>query len=423
MRRSSNLSLPSLFLLFSAQLASAAIVTVNNNGDPAIGTPANCAEDNGGTCTLRDAISAATGGSDTIVFSTDMKIVLASSGTLDIGFRNITIDATGKSVLIDGNHAATVLTIGSSVNVQVKHLTIQNGAAGVGGGVINYGILDLSNCIIQNNSSTSYGGGIRNDNLGTLTVSNSAISGNSTGGGGGGIDNSGKLVLIGSILSGNRTRGFGGGISNSGTLTLSESTFSGNSAASGGALSNNGAASVTNSTISGNTADNGGGLFSMGTLKLVNSTLSGNSAVNNGGGISSLSPPLVINSIVATNTQAEGGDIDSDIDVNSTGNLIGGDPKLGPLQNNGGPTQTLLPEPNSPAIDSVPCTDAPATDQRGVTRPQGIRCDIGSVEVIASLPTVPAPTLGRWALIWLGLMTWLLASARIGPNRGKLVDR
>lgn len=175
---------------------------------------------------MRDAISAAIGGSDMIVFSTDMMIVLAS--TLDIGFRDITIDATGKSVAIDGNNSVTLLTIGSSVNVQIKHLTIQHGAASIGGGVINYGILNLSNCALVYNSSISFGGGILNDNLGTLTVSNSIISGNRTGGGGGGIQNSGRITITNSTLSGNSSRGFGGGIDNGGTLTVTDSTLSGN---------------------------------------------------------------------------------------------------------------------------------------------------------------------------------------------------
>jgi hypothetical protein len=55
------------------------------------------------------------------------------------------------------------------------------------------------------------------------------------------------------------------------------------------------------------------------------------------------------------------------------------DPLLGPLADNGGPTWTHLPQAGSPAIDGGgTCT---GVDQRGVTRPQGIACDIGAVEV------------------------------------------
>src|SRR5207244_8187426 len=57
-----------------------------------------------------------------------------------------------------------------------------------------------------------------------------------------------------------------------------------------------------------------------------------------------------------------------------------GDPKLGPLQNNGGPTKTQALGSGSAAIDGVPTIAAscPATDQRGVSRPQGGQCDIGA---------------------------------------------
>jgi hypothetical protein len=60
-----------------------------------------------------------------------------------------------------------------------------------------------------------------------------------------------------------------------------------------------------------------------------------------------------------------------------------GNPQLGPLASHGGPTQTLLNGTGSPALDGVDCTAAPGTDQRGVARPQGARCDIGAVEANA----------------------------------------
>src|SRR5690606_28129492 len=71
-----------------------------------------------------------------------------------------------------------------------------------------------------------------------------------------------------------------------------------------------------------------------------------------------------------------------------------GDPQLGPLAANGGPTMTRLPAATSPLVDAIPvasCRDDGAsdvtTDQRGVTRPQGSGCDIGAVE----LEQAPAP--------------------------------
>jgi hypothetical protein len=72
------------------------------------------------------------------------------------------------------------------------------------------------------------------------------------------------------------------------------------------------------------------------------------------------------------------------------------DVKLGPLADNGGTTLTHLPQPGSPAIDGGTNVDCPSTDQRGVSRPQGPACDVGSVEVVTATPTpttTPTPTL------------------------------
>jgi hypothetical protein len=57
-----------------------------------------------------------------------------------------------------------------------------------------------------------------------------------------------------------------------------------------------------------------------------------------------------------------------------------GDARLGPLADNGGPTLTHALLPGSPAIDAADAALCPATDQRGVARPQGAGCDAGAVE-------------------------------------------
>ena len=56
------------------------------------------------------------------------------------------------------------------------------------------------------------------------------------------------------------------------------------------------------------------------------------------------------------------------------------DPRLDTLKDNGGFTPTLALLPGSPAIDAGDNAACPATDQRGVTRPQGAACDIGAYE-------------------------------------------
>ncbi len=64
-----------------------------------------------------------------------------------------------------------------------------------------------------------------------------------------------------------------------------------------------------------------------------------------------------------------------------TNDKLDTNPKLGSLADNGGPTLTLALLAGSPALDVIaPAVCGAATDQRGVHRPQGPRCDIGSFE-------------------------------------------
>ena len=68
-------------------------------------------------------------------------------------------------------------------------------------------------------------------------------------------------------------------------------------------------------------------------------------------------------------------------DAGCPGPRLEGDPRLGPLTANGGPTLTLLPGAGSVAIDALAGVPCPATDQRGLPRPRLGGCDAGSVEV------------------------------------------
>jgi hypothetical protein len=71
---------------------------------------------------------------------------------------------------------------------------------------------------------------------------------------------------------------------------------------------------------------------------------------------------------------------------NVANDLLNFDALLGPLQDNGGATWTHALLNHSMAIDLGAPIGCAATDQRGVARPIGARCDIGAFESSAQPP-------------------------------------
>ena len=169
-----------------------------------------------------------------------------------------------------------------------------------------------------------------------------------------------NAVLDGLTLT-NGSSDFGGALTNYGTLAIRNSTLSGNTATSGGgAILNSGALTLINSTISGNTAQTGGGIFHSGTtLSLINATVTANTATTSGGGLVSLTTgSSAVNTILTGNTSADNLDVAGGQPLTDGGhNLLTGNPLLGPLQNNGGPTFTHMPLPAAPR--STPATTSP----------------------------------------------------------------
>lgn len=273
-----------------------------------------------------------------------------------------------------------------------------NRAGNSGGGIYNQGTANVTNSAFSGNGGGKSGGAIKNFD-GTVTITNSTFSGNSGGYGGAIHILNGNVSVTNSTLSGNyATSGSGGAIFNvNGTLDVRSSTFVNNNASSGGAIYHQGTLYVTNSTFSGNSASaRGGGVYGVsGILSVINTTFSGNSAKPgaNGGGIANGAVLSLINTIIANSTA--GGDcLNTDAAATLVRNLIedgsctpyiSGDPNLGPLANNGGPTQTFALLTGSAAIDQgndSTCSDEPVSnrDQRGYARPAGAHCDIGSFE-------------------------------------------
>jgi CSLREA domain-containing protein len=349
------------------QTAYAASFTVTKTADTNDGT---CDTD----CSLREAIIAANAnpGEDTInvpagtytlsITGTDEDN--AATGDLDIN-DDLNIVGTGAGLtVINGGASDRIIHVTGAYTVNISHLDLVNGYYFVfggsnGGGVLNTGgdlTLDFTN--IKGNTSFS-GGGIANLS-GTVNILNSTISGNIAVNGGGILNDSGTLTIVNSTVSSNTAEGTGIGIDNaSGTVDLNNVTITKNTNtppySSGGGIAGD-SIYASNSIIAGNTAD-------------YNSDCSG-TLISQG-----------YNLIQDTTGCTISGD--------TTGNLTGVDPLLGPLQDNGGETYTHALLSGSPGIDAGnPATPGSggnacaSADQRGVVRPQGPGCDIGSLEVI-----------------------------------------
>jgi predicted outer membrane repeat protein len=288
----------------------------------------------------------------------------------------------------------------------VSNSTFSGNGANHGGGIdVHHSAVIVSNSAVfgnRANGAFGRGGGIYSDYSGTMTVINSTFSDNSATFSGGGIYSvDGAVDVSSSTFSDNSSSG-GGGIFNGryGTLTVSNSTFSGNSAIYGGGGIFNGGfgmLTVSTSTFWRNHAGNRGGGIAIdggGSTGVINSTLFGNSSGVRGGGIDNSAGSVTIqNTIIANNpvgnncggTITDGGGNLSYPDTTCPG--INADPVLGPLQDNGGPTWTMALGEGSAALDAADdaiCAAPPVNnlDQRGVTRPQGPHCDIGSVEQV-----------------------------------------
>jgi predicted outer membrane repeat protein len=305
----------------------------------------------------------------------------------------------------------------------------ENVAKNQGGAIENKqtSILTITNSTFKGNKGGADGGAIHNSKS-ELNITDSSFFENSAGGDGGGIsskDSDSTVNIMNSTIHDNAASINGGGVEQfDGQMTITRSTISNNTAdLSGGGFSNTfGRATIKNSTISGNSAINrGGGIdspldFSRGNVGIFlnNVTITFNVADSNGDGIGNgggifngeFSSIVFLNTIIANNSGTDGasdcfGSFNSQgynliqvlspecvIAGVSTGNIIGENPLLAPLANNGGLTETHALATNSPAVDTgnpaPPGSGGGAcelTDQRDVSKPQGTACDIGAYEL------------------------------------------
>jgi CSLREA domain-containing protein len=296
-------------VLITFATARAATITVTTLSDPT--GPS-------GTCSLRDAITAANtkqatngcaagSGNDTINFSLTGTIRLAST-LPEVTDALLEIDGPGfPDITIDGGGKVRVMEVAMGAELKLKKLAIVGGfiTGNSGGGILNQGTLIVRNTTFSRNSAGNFypAGAISSRTPGglfptVLTVINSTFCGNSAGSDGGAIEIDGILTVRNSNFFDNSTLSSGGGIIGGPLMTVTNSTFSGNSAGSGGGAILSLGGIVTNSTFSENTAfanANGGGIFNGNApLTVTNSTFSGNIAHGAGGGIFSLSAPLTV---------------------------------------------------------------------------------------------------------------------------------
>jgi hypothetical protein len=375
-----------------------------NVGDGICGTAA-------GECTLRAAVQEGRVGFDP---DTDISRIAvppgvyrltlhgagedeAVTGDLDVTQVNIVGSGVGRTI-VDGDGADRVFEARSDASIE--HLTVRGGrVVGAGGGILAGYPVRLEHLEVTGNEAMGgpddhpgdgrtpgYGGGI--DTYDT-SVRDTRIHHNVADYGGGmnwGLAQAGFGRVT---LDHNHARVAGGGLRLAAyDAYVDNITVSANTAgARGGGIeipltTSYWALTMDGFTVTGNAAPEGGGIWlaqdSTGPRRHAGFVVADNEGGDCGG--------------LGTLDYSRGGNIDSDGTCGFTeaGDQSDVNPKLGPLQDNGGPTPTHALLPGSPAIDAWPCTYP--RDQRGATRPSGDACDAGAFEVGPCCPAFEIPT-------------------------------
>ncbi|RYD24461.1 MAG: hypothetical protein EOP88_00195 [Verrucomicrobiaceae bacterium] len=320
---------------------------------------------------------------------------------------------TIRNSVITGNGSpskptpAIIVNRGTANNFLIENTLISGNTGGGSGGGIHRlaGPLTVRNCTISGNSATKGAGIYSWNGPGSVTIENCTFTGNTAEDEGGGIYSESELTLRNSVLSSNSCEWNGGGLFHRSNklLTVESTTFSENSAINdGGALYVTDGAVISGSTFVGNSGWNGGGIFGgLGPVAIIRSTFFGNTANESGGAILCLDDCAITASTITGNSALSGGgiyayypeflnlqnsvvtgnatEIDPELFAGYTGgnNITSGNPKLAPLGDYGGPTHTMPPMADSPAIDAGVATDL-TSDQRGF--PFVGTLDIGAAE-------------------------------------------
>ncbi len=288
-----------------------------------------------GAGSLRAAIAAANAspGADVITLAP-----MVAGGTVFLSSELPTftgpLTLRGDGVVLSGRNLVRVLSVNApSQTVTLEDVTVADGSAsGNGGGILlTNGTLELARCVIDNCASTGSGGGLALAG-GTANLDDCRVTRCRAATDGGGVAKlggtfSGDRCTIDHCVAGVR----GGGLFANGVVFIRNCTFSGNEAATGGGL---------------NFTGTSGGRFEFCTFVHNTATTAGGVAGSN---------IIFANNIVALNTAATDPQMPNPDDYDGR-NLIGGDPLIGPLRDNGGcvPTHALLT--GSPARNRVTST-------------------------------------------------------------------
>lgn len=385
-----------------------------------------------GAGSLRQAIIDANTnpGPDEIIFQDGLTgIITLITGEMAIT-DDLTITGPGADVItIDAVYSSRIFNIDdsdgmTSIPISISGLRLTRGNDPQGGAIYNAESLSVTSCILHQNIAFN-GGAI--GNVGTIvSITNSVFNANGGSNTGGAIENTGTIESItNSTFSGNTASNLGGAIQNNPAAiieNITNSTFTGNMADLGGAISNYPGSTIeniTNSTLSGNSAFSIGGAISNidGTINISFTTIANNDVGVFGGGIYTATVTTtanIINSILASNSSGNCAgalqpfDMGGNYSEDSSCGFAGSDASisLGPLADNGGPTQTMALLAGNPldgataacdALDSmgVPTGVPIGIDQRYFPRPFGPACDSGAYEAgpaAVNITKVTVPT-------------------------------
>lgn len=347
---------------------------------------------------------------------------VADSDTAALTLTGVTLQQ-GANGFVDNGQGGAIL-LGSEGSLLVRNSILRRNSSVNGGAIASHGAaVRIVDSVLRGNRATLVDGvgGAVIQRDGPVRIESSRITNNQSTGGGGGVSaqsvgQPSLLEITDSTIADNQTlENGGGGIFTVGsqTLVIERSTISGNAltgpgaAGSGGGIFASGETHINASTITGNAAGDPAGSDSIGGGvsfdqdafgAITSSTIARNSVLGtngSGAGIAHGDELTLASTIVAQNDGGncldhpdDGGyNLEDGDSCGFSADAVNDDPRLRPPADNGGETETLALGRKSPALNVVPAgelTCGGTADQRGVPRPQGRRCDIGALEVVAT---------------------------------------